>query len=129
MRVDDPNNPTLMEGLLEVLGCEPVDFSAKSECCGSYHIVTDQDLAGARSGHVLRSAVETRVDVLVTTCPVCQFNLDWRQRIDRPGHVSLPIVYFPQLLALALGEAADSLKLPEPALTALSRASELSETA
>ncbi|MDI7277248.1 MAG: disulfide reductase, partial [Anaerolineae bacterium] len=45
-------------------------------------------------------------DLVVTSCPLCQFNLDRRQAaIGRreAGFRPVPVLYFTQLLGLALG--------------------------
>lgn len=118
IKLDDPEAPTLIEVILEALGCEVTDFSSKTDCCGSYHIITNGQIAGQCSDLILRSAVKSKADMLVAMCPLCQFNLDWRQKQARTA--PLPVVYFPQLLALALGEPADTLGVAEPAATALS---------
>ncbi len=42
----------------------------------------------------------------MTSCPLCQFNLDYRQgEMNRKhaGFVPLPVLYFTQLLGIALG--------------------------
>lgn len=105
--LDNPEEPTLMESLLKTLGCEVVDFASKTDCCGSYHIVTDGEIAGYCAERILDSAATSKVNLLVASCPVCQFNLDWKQSQSRNSN--LPVVYFTQLLALALGEPVENL--------------------
>lgn len=105
--LDDPEEPTLMEGLLGALGCDVVDFRSRTDCCGSYHIVTNQGAAAQCAQVILHSAASAKADVLVASCPVCQFNLDWSQTGN--GNTGMPVVYFPQLLAFALGEPAEAL--------------------
>ena len=105
--LDNAEEPTLMESFLKALGCEVVDFSRKTDCCGSYHIVTNGEVAGRCAEQILDSAGESNVDLLVASCPVCQFNLDWKQ--SQTNHTNIPVVYVTQLLALALGEPVDTL--------------------
>ncbi len=50
------------------------------------------------SGRLVEMAREAGADCIVTACPLCQTNLDTRQ--DEPG---LPVLYFTELLACALG--------------------------
>lgn len=107
INLDNPEEPTLMESLLKTLGCEVVDFASKTDCCGSYHIVTDGEIAGYCAERILHSAAESKVNLLVASCPVCQFNLDWKQSQNR--NTNVPVVYFTQLLALALGEPVENL--------------------
>jgi len=115
--LDDPEEPTLMEGLLKALGCDVVDFRSRTDCCGSYHIVTNQGVAAQCAQVILHSAVDAKADFLVASCPVCQFNLDWSQAGH--GNTGVPVVYFPQLLALALGEPAETLGFDERGAAAL----------
>ncbi len=77
------------------------------------------DYAHTRSHHhdaltIVRSAAQLGADVLVTSCPLCQFNLDWQQVqiAESNGEVkSVPVLYFTQLMALALGAEPYSLGL------------------
>lgn len=55
---------------------------------------------------VLESAQRNGADLLVTACPLCQYNLDYRQAemARRHSHFQpLPVLYFTQLMGLALG--------------------------
>lgn len=104
--LDNPEEPTILEELLTSLGAEVVDFPQKTECCGSYLIVSNPDLAEKASAAVLSGAGRRGADVLVTTCPLCQYNLDHRQAgLERGNgsYGSIPVLYFTQLLGLALG--------------------------
>ncbi len=104
--LDDPEDPTVMEQLLEALGCEVVDFPRKVECCGSFMIVNRPELAAQCSTTIVHSASSLGAQLLVTSCPLCQFNLDWQQMrmLEANGEISpVPVIYFTQLMALAMG--------------------------
>jgi len=106
MKFDDPEQPTIFEDFLGALGCEPVDFPMKTECCGGFQIVNDEELAIACSQNVVTSARKRGADIIVTTCPLCRYNLDRKQKemAERVrGFRTIPVVYFTQLLGLALG--------------------------
>ncbi|HUW11370.1 MAG TPA: CoB--CoM heterodisulfide reductase iron-sulfur subunit B family protein [Anaerolineae bacterium] len=106
MQLDDAEDPRVFEDLLTALGCDPVDFSHRTECCGSYLLVTAADIAADMSYEVLRSASSGGAELLVTACPLCQYNLDYRQSEmarQHPGFKPLPVLYFTQLMGLALG--------------------------
>ncbi len=103
--LDDAENPQVMADLFEALGAEVVDFPDKGECCGAYLLVKSADVVMEMSYRVLASASRSGADVLVTSCPLCQFNLDrWQGQLSRShsGLGPLPILYFTQLLAIAL---------------------------
>ncbi|MEW6217358.1 MAG: CoB--CoM heterodisulfide reductase iron-sulfur subunit B family protein [Candidatus Bipolaricaulota bacterium] len=107
--VDDPERPEVMERVVEGLGGTPTVFPERMECCGAYLTVGRSDVVADRAGRILRSARGNGADLVVTTCPLCQFNLDERRPAGAP---SLPVLYLGQLLAWAMG-------VDEPAVAAL----------
>lgn len=112
MKFDDPEQPTIFEDFLGAIGCDVVDFPMKTECCGGFQIVNDEELAVACSQNVVTSARKRGADVIVTTCPLCRYNLDKKQEemAERVrGFQKIPVIYFTQLLGLALGIPEDHL--------------------
>lgn len=107
--VDDPDRPEVMERVVEALGGTPTLFPERTECCGAYLTVGRKDIVEDRVGRVLRSARGGGADVVVTTCPLCQFNLEERRPTGAPA---IPVLYLGQLLAWAMG-------LDEPAVASL----------
>jgi heterodisulfide reductase subunit B len=106
LKFDDPEQPTIFEEFLETLGCDVVDFPMKTECCGGFQVVNDEDLAVSCSRNVVVSALKREADVIVTTCPLCRYNLDRHQKKMAEtvtGFKEVPVVYFTQLLGVALG--------------------------
>jgi len=111
---DDEENPTVMDSLMEILGATPVDFPYKTECCGAYQTVDKPDIIAERTNQILSSAKERGAEAVVVSCPLCAFNLDQRQKqtVQRyPEFQHLPVLYFTQLLAIALGCPEESLRL------------------
>jgi heterodisulfide reductase subunit B len=106
MRFDDPENPTLLDRVMAAAGAEPVEWPHKTECCGASHSITKAEIVERLSHDILAMASASGGDCIVTACPLCQLNLDMRQRdIEaRFGErLGLPVLYFTQLLGLALG--------------------------
>jgi len=103
---DDPENPTLMDDLLNVLGAETVDWSHKVECCGGNLMLSRTDIVSKLVGDICQAASESGAVAIVTACPLCQANLDMRQ----PGAEKIPILYFSELLGLALGVEGQTVK-------------------
>jgi heterodisulfide reductase subunit B len=103
--LDDPEAPTILADLLAALGAEPVDFPYSVECCGSYLTVKEPEVSETLSGDIVASARAHEADLVVTACPLCQFNLDYPQREGQAGFTGeeIPILYFTQLMAVALG--------------------------
>ena len=102
---DDPENPGLMEKLVELCGAKTVDWSYKTDCCGGSFSLTEPEAALELMGRLFTAAGEQDATAMVTACPLCQMNLDALQRqvgkaIGR--ELSLPIYYFTELLALAM---------------------------
>lgn len=106
MQFDDPENPTLLDDVLAAAGAEPLDWPHKTECCGASCFITQVGIAQRLSYEILAMARDSGADCIATACPLCQLNLDMRQKDiearfeDRLG---LPVLYFTQLLGLALG--------------------------
>jgi len=126
MEFDDHEQPTIFEDFLEALGCEVVDFPMKTECCGGFQIVRDEETAISCSQNVTASAIKAGADIIVTTCPLCRYNLDKKQKEigERVQEwPEIPVIYFTQLLGLALGiddkhiDFKDNYVDPRPALS------------
>jgi heterodisulfide reductase subunit B len=103
---DDPDYPTSLDVLMEAAGAKAVDFAAKTRCCGGSLSGTIEEV-GLRLNYILlKEAKRKGADLVVTICPLCQFNLEISQSkiVKRFGEdVRMPILYFSQLLGLALG--------------------------
>ncbi len=96
MRMDDPENPRIMEDLLTAMGATPVLWAQRNECCGGYIAMEDRALAQSKSETILKNAAAAGADTVVTACPLCRYNL---QKVA--GNVK--VVYLTELLAEALG--------------------------
>lgn len=95
MAFDDPENPTILEDFIRALGATPVVYPYRNECCGGYISLKEKDLAASMCHKITDSAASFEAECLVTACPLCKYNL--------AGSGKLPIVYFTELLAEALG--------------------------
>ncbi len=108
--LDRPDNPTLFHKFMETLGAEVVDFSMATECCGSYQVLGNPDAALKVSHEILSDALANGAEALVLTCPLCDYNLSRRQDLmfkKFENTREVPVFYFSQLLALALGVSID----------------------
>lgn len=106
MSGDSHENPTLMSELLEALGAEPVENPYATECCGSYHTALNPEIVARRTHQIIEGARAQGAEMIALSCPLCDFNLDRRQaEVLRlyPQFEPLPVLYFTELLALALG--------------------------
>ena len=108
--IDSVENPTVLQDLLRTLGADVVDFPLSTECCGSFEIVSDAPAVTERARLILETAARAGAEALVVSCPLCTHNLGERQtelKARDAGFSGMPIVYFTQLLALALGADID----------------------
>ncbi len=103
---DDADYPMSLDRLMAAIGAEPVDFSGKTRCCGGSLTGTIEEV-GLRLNYILlKEAKRKGADVVSTICPLCQFNLEILQ--DKmvkkyKDNVTMPILYFSQLIGLAMG--------------------------
>jgi len=98
--VDDTEDPKIMEELIGLTGAAVIDNPKKTECCGSYHTVNRGDIVEKRVKEIVGRAVEDDVDMIVLSCPLCQFNLEYHQRVT---DFDVPVLYLTELLAIAFG--------------------------
>ena len=104
--IKDIERPRFFEDLLSAIGAEPVEYPLKLRCCGGSLIVTNRKAALTMVHQLLQNAVDSGAVLIATTCPLCQINLECYQRhVNRMFGTTfaLPIVYFTQLMGLALG--------------------------
>jgi heterodisulfide reductase subunit B len=103
---DDPEYPTHLDELLEVLGANVIDYPLKAHCCGGHMTQISSETAFELIRRLLHNANEYGADVIVTVCPMCQLNLDaYQSQVNRHFGTTfnLPVLYFTQMIGLALG--------------------------
>ena len=101
MAMDNPENPRIIEDFIKAIGAEPVVYPYRNECCGGYITLEDKTIAAKKSNKVLHSAKVAGAEMVITACPRCLYNL------QKNGTEDLPVVYFTELLAEALGVKED----------------------
>ena len=97
MELDDVENPRILEDFLRAIGAEPVIWARRNECCGGYVTLEDRPQSQRLSREILQNAESMGAEMLVTACPLCRYNL------EKNGASRLPVMYFTELLAEALG--------------------------
>jgi heterodisulfide reductase subunit B2 len=125
---DDPENPTLMDNLVTIMGGESIDWPHKVECCGGGFALTRTDIVVELSNSILEMAKAAGAECLSVACPMCQMNLDMRQsdinKTKQSSH-TIPIVYITQLVGLCLGIEQEKLGMdrcivsPQPVIEAV----------
>ena len=109
--LDDPEEPTILHDFLDAIGCTVVDFPGQIDCCGSYLVMREPEKTKDLSNAVVDGAKVYGAESIVTACPLCHSNLDKSQAASAGDGV--PIFYFTQLLAIALGLNTDEHKFDE----------------
>ena len=98
MQFDDTENPTIIEDFIKALGATPVVYPMRNECCGGYISLKEKKMASNMVDQIMASASYKGAEELITACPLCMYNL--RNNGTKEG---LPVTYFTELLAEALG--------------------------
>ncbi len=104
--LDRPDRPSVFHEFLVAIGAEVVDFASSTECCGSYQVLGNPDTAMNLSKDILGDATSNGAEAMALTCPLCDYNLGHKQEqmlAKFEGATEVPIYYFTQLLAIALG--------------------------
>ena len=105
-KFDDPEFPITLDELVAVLGAETVEYEDKTQCCGGVILDVDDKVALAMSQKKLEHVKAVGADAMVLMCPLCGSMYDRNQRvIERRFDATyrLPVLFYPQVLGLALG--------------------------
>lgn len=124
---DSQQDPTTMDQLLTLTGAEILPFPLKTRCCGGSETGTLPEVGLHLVYLLLKEARRRGADVIATICPLCQFNLEaYQDRIAKMFEpVSIPVLYFTQILGVAMGLSAQQMSLhrslvkPQPVLARL----------
>ena len=104
MTFDNPENPTIIEDFIRAIGAEPVVYPYRNECCGGYISLKEKDMSKNMCNNIMDSAAGFGAEMLITACPLCLYNL------NKSGNGKLPVHYFTELLAEALGVKEEALQ-------------------
>jgi len=102
--IDDPEDPIILETLIETIGGNPIYWPFRTDCCGSYNVVSNQDIVKKRVWNLIKP-IRDEVDIIITVCPLCKFNLDLGIDFAKKEYYikNIPVLYFTEILAYALG--------------------------
>jgi len=101
--IDDPNDPVLIDRIVEACGATSVDYEDRLDCCGAgggvrSHVV---DLANSLTEDKCRNIAAAEADCIVTGCPFCLLQFDNAQKsFSKDG---IPVMHISQLQALSMG--------------------------
>ncbi len=103
---DDVENPQGMETVCKALGAAPLDWGYKTDCCGASAAVNDADQSLLLMYKIMKDAVARGANCFVTTCPMCQMNLDaYQDQVAEKYGIGprLPVYFLTELIGLAMG--------------------------
>jgi len=109
---DDPEDPRIMEALINATGAQVHPWKMGGQCCGAGHMNTKPEVGMQLVAPILEAA--RGAAAIATVCPMCQINLEgFQKRISRQTgrKYNITILYLPQLLGLALGLSGQELGL------------------
>ena len=115
MRFDHPEKPEKIDLILKTLGAKTIDFASKLECCG--YCARLQDEIGEKLVEDKMTELcdlEEDIDALIAVCPACVTQYDRKEKIisrRTDKDLDLPVLYLPELMAIALGIELEELNL------------------
>lgn len=113
-KTEDPENPESLDELIKATGARAVQYEDKLQCCGGGVLAFDEQVALAMAHRKLDHLRAQQADAMVLICPFCNVMYEGNQRkIEKnfQTEYKLPVLYYPQLLGLALGFEPDELGL------------------
>ena len=119
---DDEENPRSMDEIVARVGVEMLDWGFRTECCGAYLNIPKPEMVYRLVYRILKGAKTAGADCIVVACPLCQANLDTREKTVEARYgekFGLPVVYFTQLMGLALGYPPQELLLDKLLIDAM----------
>ena len=113
---ESTSKPHFMDEILAAAGAENVDYPLKTACCGGAHALSDSDTSTKLVLNLLETAEACGADVIATECPTCHTGLEMHQvRAEEVlgRKTNVKILYFTQLLGMALGLSANKVGVNE----------------
>lgn len=106
MQVDDPNDPKILDELVEMTGAKSLDYIDKNMCCGNVLRGLEEEVSVSMAREKLKRVKDANADCMTTVCPACHLQYDIGQleiKSKYKEEYNIPVLHYPQLLGLALG--------------------------
>ena len=100
---ENSENPTILDELVGLVGCESVPFKDRLTCCGAGGGVMsgEPDLSLKIIERKLKNIKRANVACIVNVCSFCHMNFDQSQK--KLESFDIPVLHLNQLLGLAFG--------------------------
>ena len=103
---DNVENPQGMEIVCKAIGAAPIDWSYKTDCCGASGAYNDAEQSQLLMSRIFKDAVARGANCLVTTCPLCQMNVDsYQEEVGKKYGIEkrLPVYFITELIGVSMG--------------------------
>jgi len=113
-KFDNPENPTSLDNLIKATGAECLPYTQKTKCCGGNLLMSNPDYAFKLTQKLFDEAKTAGANCIVVVCPMCHMLLDGQQTMVEKANntkIEMPVLYFTQLLGLAMGLSEKELEL------------------
>jgi len=105
---DDQDSPHIMGDILSALGATVIENPMTVECCGAHQIITNKGAVLDCVERIVSISQKKGADVIVTPCPLCQYNLTTAQKtLFEKGKINrkTPVIYLSELMKISLTES------------------------
>lgn len=104
VHVDDAENPTILDRIVEIAGGTPVDYRGKTRCCGGPMLAMDADVATKIGLDKISNIRAERAQGIITACEFCDIQLTQVQFDELAGNApKIPVFPVTQFLGYAMG--------------------------
>jgi len=113
-RIEDPEDPKSLDELIRATGAQSISYGDKLSCCGGGVLAMDEQVALGMAQKKLDRIAAQHADAIVLICPFCNVMYESNQKkVEKvfQKEYKLPVLFYPQLLGLALGFGPDELGL------------------
>lgn len=113
IRFENPEFPTCLDELVSAIGLDSVFYKEKLGCCigcaGFFGDTISEEISAKIMLNIFKDLERRRVDCIVTACPFCCNQFDLGQYRLMEASPKIPVLYYTDLLGLALGISPDEL--------------------
>ncbi|MFX0150383.1 MAG: CoB--CoM heterodisulfide reductase iron-sulfur subunit B family protein [Candidatus Hodarchaeota archaeon] len=107
IQFEDPDNPTFMDEIINIVGAEALYFPMKTKCCGATQLLVAKPTVETLTGNIIVNAKDVGAEFIAVACQMCALALDGQQKqaIKRVkgGSFKIPVLYISQVLGLGMG--------------------------
>jgi heterodisulfide reductase subunit B2 len=103
---DPVENPESLDILIQITGAESIRLPSNKLCCGGSVLAFNKNVAYQMAAQKLALAKSSGIDAICLICPFCGVMYDDNQKSIETAlekEFGIPVIYYPQLLGLAMG--------------------------